>query len=178
MCLTSILFFLHQTFSFSFWTVLGTHHACDTVGWQSNPTWAVNCDTGENSRFHVQRLIKAEPADPFQRLTHGSALSEMWALTCTIFRVERSVCVRMVTVGLFLRWWVCLARFCGLVRGCSRGLLRLSLLASTLWAVVVANVWEALFDFRLTFGGRTGSSTQEMCTKRVFMTVLRSSMAV
>lgn len=36
--LISVLFFLHQTFSFSFRTVLGAHHTRDTVGGQSNPT--------------------------------------------------------------------------------------------------------------------------------------------
>lgn len=64
---------------------------------------------------------------------------------------------------------------CGLVRGL---VLRLSLLTSTLGAVVVGNLWKSLFGFRLTFGRCTGSSPQEMCTKRVLMTVLCSSMAV
>lgn len=60
---------------------------------------------------------------------------------------------------------------CALVRG-------LSLLTSPLGAVVLGNLCKSLFAFGLTFGGCTGSSPQEMGTKRGLMRVLCSSMAV
>lgn len=57
----------------------------------------------------------------------------------------------------------------------------LSLLAGPLRAVVFgvdANLWEALLDFGLAFGGRAGGAAQQVGAKRVLTTVRRNSMAV
>lgn len=57
----------------------------------------------------------------------------------------------------------------------------LSLFAGPLRAVVFgvdANLWEALLEFGLAFGGRAGGAAQQVGAKRVLTTVRRNSMAV